>query len=211
MQLASIAAAAAIAWELGKEQIDRHSKELGEAQGNLAAARAQATTRSGSIEKNKAEADALQQRITEMREQNGGIGAFFDRIFEAFTSGPTGGGVAMGDMAGLPPEARAALDRGKRMSTPDSLSRRNAIDIAQAEQELKDKQAFIAKLENGQKTEQDVQANAKAIAQALKSGPPMAVNVANLPSPSGAPAGKAGPGGSRGPKKPAAMAPGGGY
>ena len=84
---------------------------------------------------------------------------------------------------------------------------------------LADKEALIASLEKPSPSSPaapsspgasgDGKATGQAVAQALKAGAPLRVEVVNQPQGGGG--GKAGPGGSRGVKRPAAQAPGGGY
>lgn len=200
LRLAAVGAAAAFVYELGKEQIDRVFTDKAEATGNLAVVGAQASSMRGTnIEKHKADAEALRAAIAKARSEQGG---FVSTLFGSMAHGAGADVDAMGNPIGTVDASRSGM--------PD-LEGTMQKQIDENEALLAQKEALISKLESEQKAEQDVQANAKAIALAMKSGVPMPVNVQNLPTGSGAPPAKSGGGGSRGVKRPSAQAPGGGY
>lgn len=202
LRVAGIAAAAGLALELGWEFLDNLFKDKGDAMGNLAASGAAAASRSGSIDKNKAEAQTLRTNLAKAREERGG---FFQGLFDMLASVQSQGGFGMMSPDGsvLPPTAPRPLP-----NETGSLSNQQDAQIAEMETVLKDKEAFITKLETEAK---DRASDGKALADAIKSGAPLRVEVVNQPAP-GAPApGKPGPGGSKGVKRPAAQASGSGY
>lgn len=207
MQLAGIAAAAAWALAVGAEQIDNDFENKGDAMGNLSAAGAQAASRSGSIAKNKAEAQALRASLAKAKDERGG---FFQGLFDMIATIQSQGGAGMMSPDGsiMPPTLPAALTPPK----PPSLREQQDKQIAEMEAALKDKETFIAKLEADKKAGgSDGKSIGKATADALKAGAPVRVQLVGGAAPTPAPGNAGGGGGSRGTKRPAAMAPGGGY
>lgn len=208
MRIASIAAAAAIAYELGKEQIDNLFGGKTDAMNSGAVTLASTASKGGGIAKQKADAQRLRAELAKLREERGG---FFQGLFDMFATIQSQGGMGMMSPDGsiMPP----TLPPGVTLPKPPSLREQQDKQIADMEQALKEKESFIAKLEADAKAGGgggDGKAIGKATADALKSGAPIRVEVVNAAAPGAAPA-KAGPGGSRGTKRPAAMAPGGGY
>lgn len=194
IRLMGIAAAAAVAYEIGKEQIDNAFKGKSDAIGNLSAVGAGAASMSGGIAKQKADADALRAAIAKARSEQGG---FVSTLFGSMVHGAGSQVDEMGNPTGVIDSSASGM--------PD-LEGTMGKQIAEMEQLLKEKEARIAQLENpaaGGKVD------GKAVADAIKAGAPLRVEVVNQPSPQ-ATSGRAGPGGSRGVKPPAAHAPGGG-
>ena len=207
MRIASIAAAAAIAYELGKEQIDNLFGGKSDAMNEGAVTLAQTASKGGGIGKQKADAQRLRAQLAKLREERGG---FFQGLFDMFATIQSQGGAGMMSPDGsiLPPTMPAGL----QAPPPPSMREQQDKQIADMEQALKEKESFIAKLEADAKAGVDADGKAigKATADALKAGAPIRVEVVNGGAPGGAAPAKAGPGGSRGVKRPAAMAPGGG-
>jgi hypothetical protein len=202
IRLAGIASAAALALELGKEFIDNLFKDKGEATGNLSAVGAGASSMKGPVSKHKADAAKLRVALAKAREERGG---FFEGLFSMLSNLPNSGGFGMMSPDGsiMPPTAPA----GFKPEAGPNLDEINGKQIAEMEALLKAKEDLIAKLE---KPTGAAAVDGKAVADAIKAGAPLRVEVVNQPPTPAAP-GKAGPGGSRGVKPPAAQAPGGGY
>lgn len=203
MKLGAVAAAAAWVYELGKEAMDSATQGSVEANRNSAVVLGQTASMRGGLEKQKADAEALRAAIAQQRAESGG---FFKTFFGAMVHGAGAQVDEMGNPTGVidaaasgAPDWQGTLDR----------------QTADLEQQLKEKEALIAKLESEQGAPGapgaavDGKAVGKAVADTLKQGQPLTVHVANMPQ-GGVPAGKAGPGGSRGPKRPAAQASGSG-
>lgn len=199
MRLAAGAALAGLVWEIGKEQIDVTFGDKSEAIGDAAVVGARTASMRGGLGKQREDADALRAAIAKLRSEQGG---FVSSLFGAMVHGGGAEVDAMGNPIGTVDASRSGM--------PD-LEGTITQQITDLEQQLKAKEAQIAKLETQEREAIDAQANAKAIAAALKSGVPLNVNVANMPTGSGGLPAKSGGGGSRGVKKPSAMAPGGGY
>jgi hypothetical protein len=196
MRLAAVAALAGVAYEIGEEQIDNAFGANASATSELSAAGASAASTRGPLSKHKAERDRLRVAIAKAKEESGG---FMQGLFGLLSAG--GGDV---DEMGNP--------IGTRSDDGPNLQKINAEQIAEMEQVLKEKEALIAKLENPSAAAAPggKGIDGKAVADAMKAGAPLRVEVVNQPTPA-ATAGRAGPGGSRGVKPPAAQAPGGGY
>ena len=204
IRLAGIAAAAAVAYEIGKEQIDAMFKGKADAQGELVGAGAAASGKGGSLEKHKADADRLRAALAKARDERGG---FFQGLFDMLANVSAGGGFGLQTLPDGSVMPINAPGGGLPNDTPNLRAQQDK-QIADMEQVLRDKESLIAKLETDAKA--GAKADGKALADAMKSGAPLRVEVVNQTSPGATPS-AAGPGGSRGVKRPAAQAPGGGY
>jgi hypothetical protein len=191
--LAAIAMAAALA----KEAIDQSFGSDAQSTGDLSAAGARASSMKGGMKKQLADADALRAAIRAKKESQSGVSGFTQDLF---------GGLATMVDSGAP-----------------NLRAQNDQQIAEMEDLLKRKEARIMQLRNPNagaggspdkpaatvaldpKTHRDA---GRAVADALRQGSPVRVElVGGIP---GAPASRSGGGGSRGPTRPGAAAPGGG-
>lgn len=199
IRVASVAAAAAWAYEVGKEQIDNTFSENASATNELAGADAGALDRSGGIAKQKAQAERLRKAIARRKEESG---SFWTNLFDM---GPSGANEL--DVNGNP-----VFDRS------GSLKGQADTQIAEAEKTLREKEAHIEALELfaknraavfGPAAGADDAAIGKAVAEYMKRGNPLPVHVTNdVRAFAGMP--PQGPGGSRGARPPPPARPGGG-
>jgi minor tail protein len=206
IRLAGIASAAALALELGKEFIGNLFKDKSDAMNHGAVVGAQTASKGGGLERQKGHAVALRAEIAKLREERGG---FFEGLFSMLSNLPNAGG------SGLMSPDGSIMPTMPVGFTPQSGPNRDAIagkQIAELEQQLKEKEAWISELESNPSAAAGVDGKAvgKAVADTLKQGQPLVVHVANMPAAGGAPAAKPGPGGSKGVKRPAAQASGSG-
>jgi hypothetical protein len=205
IRLAGIASAAALALELGKEFIDNLFKDKSDAMNHGAVVGAQTASKGGGVERQKAHAAALRAEIAKLREERGG---FFEGLFSMLSNLPNAGGSGM-----MTPDG-SIMPTMPPGFTPQAGPNRDAIagqQIAELEQQLKEKEAWISELESNPAAAAGVDGKAvgKAVADTLKQGQPLVVHVANMPQ-GAAPAGRPGSGGSKGVKRPAAQASGSG-
>lgn len=181
--------------EMGREFIKAKAEEDAATTSGLAAADAVAGSRSGSIEKQEAEAAALRAAIAKKKASRSGVGGVMEDVF---------GGLAI--MSG----------QAKHGQTSSNIADRQ---IREAMKELREKEEYIARLKEEQSrpkpherekhkpAPEDHRAAGRAVAEALAAGKALRVTLVDGQGSFGAP----GPGGSRGPKKPAHPQPGGGY
>jgi hypothetical protein len=182
--------AIAIAAAMAKEQIDKSFAEDAKTGGDLAVAGARAGSMKGGLKKQMADADALRAAIRAKRDSQSGLSGFTQDLF---------GGIA------------TLADKNA-----PNLRAQNNSQIAEMEDLLKQKEARIAELRagGGEKAAANPKVDAKAhrdqgkaTADALAAKTLRVEVVGGMP---GAPARRAGPGGSRGPTQPGAPAHGGG-
>lgn len=174
IQGAGAAAGIAIAAYLAKQYIDSTAEESAKTTGDLSTATARAASRTGGIEKQQEEAEALRQSIEAKKDQRSGLSGGMEDFF---------GGIGQ-MVTGVQSSGSIADDQ-----------------IAQAEAELREKEAFIQQLREKEKKGEkplDGKQIARDFAKEFKAQGGMNVNV-NLGS-----FVQPGPGGSRGPRKPAA-------
>lgn len=205
IRIAGIAAMAELVYAIGTEQIDNAFKGKADASGNAAVVGAQTGSMRGGLAKQQADAEALRAAIAQLRQEQGG---FVSTLFGSMAHGAGAQVDEMGNPTGV-------IDAGAS-GAPD-LEGTLAKQMAELEQQLQAKEALIAKLEASPAPGEagtsgapvDGKTVGKAVADTLKQGAPLTVHVANMPQ-GGPGTGKAGPGGSRGPKRPAAHASGSG-
>ncbi len=176
----------AAAYEMGHEFIKGKAEEEAKAQGDLAAAGAIAGSRSGSIEKQEAEAKQLEAAIAKMKDKRSGVGGVMEDVF---------GGLAI--MSGQTTHGHTSSNIADRQ-------------IREMMKELHEKEEFIAQLKEADSKPQpeDHRAAGRAMAEALAAGKALRVTLVDG---QGSFSAGGGGGGSRGVKKPPHPQPGGGY